>query len=125
MLAATPNVPVFDGKGGNPGVSSSCAAVVAIYPPTALRIGEIELDRSGFTVEDRDRSAGLYFVRYVDPKLAAISVMSQVAWMQVARPAIGIFVGAGPGGPSARWAEGFADHAAEFALAALRTARTS
>ena len=41
MLAATPNVPVFDGKGGNAGTSSSCAAVVAIYPPTALRIGEI------------------------------------------------------------------------------------
>jgi len=29
----------------------------------------LALDRSGFTVEDRDRSAGLYFVRYVDPKL--------------------------------------------------------
>lgn len=30
----------------------------------------LALDRSGFTVEDRDRSAGLYFVRYIDPKLA-------------------------------------------------------
>ena len=30
----------------------------------------LALDRSGFTVEDRDRSAGLYFVRYADPKLA-------------------------------------------------------
>ena len=30
------------------------------------RVG-IALDRSGFTVEDRDRTAGLYFVRYVDP----------------------------------------------------------
>ena len=30
----------------------------------------LSLDRSGFTVEDRDRTAGLYFVRYVDPKLA-------------------------------------------------------
>ncbi len=30
----------------------------------------LALDRSGFTVEDRDRTAGLYFVRYVDPKLA-------------------------------------------------------
>lgn len=28
------------------------------------------LDRSGFTVEDRDRSLGVYYVRYVDPKLA-------------------------------------------------------
>ena len=31
----------------------------------------LALDRGGFTVEDRDRSAGLYFVRYIDPKLAA------------------------------------------------------
>ena len=30
------------------------------------RIG-LALDRVGFTVEDRDRSKGLYFVRYVDP----------------------------------------------------------
>ena len=30
------------------------------------RVG-VALDRSGFTVEDRDRSQGLYFVRYVDP----------------------------------------------------------
>ena len=30
------------------------------------RVG-LALDRSGFTVEDRDRAAGLYFVRYVDP----------------------------------------------------------
>jgi outer membrane protein assembly factor BamC len=33
------------------------------------RVGS-SLDRSGFTVEDRDRSQGLYYVRYVDPKLA-------------------------------------------------------
>jgi outer membrane protein assembly factor BamC len=30
------------------------------------RVG-LALDRVGFTVEDRDRSRGLYFVRYVDP----------------------------------------------------------
>ena len=30
------------------------------------RIG-LALDRTGFTVEDRDRSQGLYFVRYVSP----------------------------------------------------------
>ncbi|MBT6277633.1 MAG: outer membrane protein assembly factor BamC [Chromatiales bacterium] len=28
----------------------------------------LALDRVGFTVEDRDRSRGLYFVRYVDPR---------------------------------------------------------
>jgi len=31
------------------------------------RVG-LALDRVGFTVEDRDRSMGLYFVRYVDPE---------------------------------------------------------
>ncbi len=30
------------------------------------RVG-LALDRTGFTVEDRDRAQGLYFVRYVDP----------------------------------------------------------
>jgi outer membrane protein assembly factor BamC len=30
----------------------------------------LTLDRSGFTVEDRDRAAGVYYVRYVDPRTA-------------------------------------------------------
>jgi outer membrane protein assembly factor BamC len=33
------------------------------------RVGLV-LDRGGFTVEDRDRAAGLYYVRYSDPKAA-------------------------------------------------------
>ncbi len=33
------------------------------------RVG-LALDRGGFTVEDRDRAGGLYFVRYVDPSKA-------------------------------------------------------
>jgi outer membrane protein assembly factor BamC len=32
------------------------------------RVG-LALDRVGFTVEDRDRSLGLYYVRYVDPEI--------------------------------------------------------
>lgn len=32
------------------------------------RVG-VALDRTGFTIEDRDRSKGLYFVRYVDPSV--------------------------------------------------------
>jgi len=34
------------------------------------RVG-LSLDRTGFTVEDRDRSQGLYFVRYVEPVINA------------------------------------------------------
>ncbi|MDH5191803.1 MAG: outer membrane protein assembly factor BamC [Gammaproteobacteria bacterium] len=36
--------------------------------PRAWRRTGIALDRVGFTVEDRDRSKGLYFVRYIDPE---------------------------------------------------------
>ncbi len=32
------------------------------------RVG-LSLDRTGFTVEDRDRAQGIYFVRYVEPKM--------------------------------------------------------
>ena len=35
------------------------------------RVG-LALDRSGYSVEDRDRSAGLFYVRYVDPKQAGL-----------------------------------------------------
>ncbi len=34
------------------------------------RVG-LALDRVGFTVEDRDRSQGIYFVRYIDPDVDA------------------------------------------------------
>jgi outer membrane protein assembly factor BamC len=32
------------------------------------RVG-LALDRVGFTVEDRDRSKGVFFVRYIDPEV--------------------------------------------------------
>src|SRR5665811_2342153 len=35
----------------------------------AWRLVGLSLDRTGFTVEDRDRGRGLYFVRYVEPCL--------------------------------------------------------
>jgi len=59
----------------------------------------------------------------LDPRRAAISVISQVAWFQVARPAIGILVGAGTAGPPSEWADGFPAHAADFAISALRSPR--
>ena len=36
------------------------------------RVG-LALDRTGFTVEDRDRSKGVFFVRYIDPEAQAQS----------------------------------------------------
>ena len=56
------------------------ARVVEGRPEAALQVDDnfdrawrrvgLALDRSGFTVEDRDRGQGLYFVRYVDPAFA-------------------------------------------------------
>lgn len=36
MVAGTPNLAEFEGDGGNPGVDTSVAACIAIYPPTDL-----------------------------------------------------------------------------------------
>ncbi|HKS91794.1 MAG TPA: alpha/beta hydrolase [Tepidiformaceae bacterium] len=39
LAAGTPNLPEFEGDGGNPGVSTEVAAVAAIYPPVRFHIG--------------------------------------------------------------------------------------
>lgn len=74
-------------------------------------------------VIERGQAAG-QFRAELDPRCAAVSTMSQLAWFQVARPAIGIFLDEGPTGPSPKWTGQFAAHAAEFALAALRVSDT-
>lgn len=38
VAAGTPNAPVFEGSGGNPGVSTEVSAVIAFYPPTGLEL---------------------------------------------------------------------------------------
>lgn len=52
------------------------------------RVG-LALDRSGFTVEDRDRNAGIYFVRYVDPKFAGKEEPGMFARLFGAKPQTG------------------------------------
>jgi outer membrane protein assembly factor BamC len=61
------------------------AASVEITLPEAydrawLRVG-LALDRTNFTVDDRDRGRGIYFVRYVDPK--DMTAAEQGFWNQV------------------------------------------
>jgi outer membrane protein assembly factor BamC len=53
-------------------ISGGAGAAMEIDEPfdRAWRRVGLALDRSGFSVEDRDRTGGLYFVRYVDPKAA-------------------------------------------------------
>ena len=65
-VATTPSAPaharLVDG-------SSTSLSVDDGFDRAWRRVG-LALDRSGFTVEDRDRAQGLYYVRYVDPKFA-------------------------------------------------------
>ncbi len=68
------------------GPAASTVAARAFYAPDksgALKVNDpfdrawrsvgLALDRIGFTVEDRDRSKGLFFVRYIDPDAEAKS----------------------------------------------------
>ncbi len=50
---------------------SGADAVLEVSEPfdRAWRRVGLALDRGGFTVEDRDRTQGLYFVRYIDPEI--------------------------------------------------------
>jgi outer membrane protein assembly factor BamC len=67
------------GAPGAPGAPAR-ARVVTGQPAATLQVDDgfdrawrrvgVALDRSGFTVEDRDRTQGIYFVRYIDPKFA-------------------------------------------------------
>jgi len=64
VAAAAPETPARARTiGGRP------AATLQVDEPfdRAWRRVGVALDRSGFTVEDRDRTGGLYFVRYADP----------------------------------------------------------
>ncbi|MES2100263.1 MAG: outer membrane protein assembly factor BamC [Pseudomonadota bacterium] len=64
---------------GTPGAPAR-ARLITGQPSATLQIDDgfdrawrrvgVALDRSGFTVEDRDRTQGVYFVRYIDPKFA-------------------------------------------------------
>lgn len=67
VVAAAPDLPARARA-----VTGGAAATMEVeeaFDRAWRRVG-LALDRRGFTVEDRDRTAGLYFVRYVDPKTA-------------------------------------------------------
>jgi AcrR family transcriptional regulator len=59
----------------------------------------------------------------LDPRFTAISIISQVAYFSIARPAVGILLGYGKGGVTREVTEQFYQHAESFALAALAPVR--
>ncbi len=68
-----------DTMSAEPGAPSE-VALGEPYDRSWLRVG-LALDRANFTIDDRDRTKGLYFVRYVDPK--DLSAAEQGFWSQV------------------------------------------
>ena len=68
--AAVADAPAAPAKARAATVASAATMEIDDGFDRAWRQVGLALDRSGFTVEDRDRAAGLYFVRYIDPKQA-------------------------------------------------------
>ena len=71
------------------GLKHVVACVAAMKEVMGDRVG-LALDRVGFTVEDRDRSKGRYYVRYVDPESDGQNkdpgLMSKLAFWKSAPP---------------------------------------
>jgi outer membrane protein assembly factor BamC len=63
-----------------PAATSAQMTLPEAYDRAWLRVG-IALDRANFTVDDRDRARGVYYVRYVDPNDNA--AREQGFWSQV------------------------------------------
>ena len=64
------------------------------------------------------------FRRSLDPRFTAISIIAQVAYFAIARPAVGLLLGYGTSGPPRAVSDEFYVHAEEFALAALMEGRS-
>ena len=65
LVAAAPEVPTR----ARAAAGGSAIEVDDPFDRAWRRVG-LALDRGGFTVEDRDRALGVYYVRYVDPRSA-------------------------------------------------------
>lgn len=63
---------------------------------------------------------GGVFRRDLEPRFAAVSVISQMVYFHLAKPAVGLLYGLGPHGIDDELVQRFGRHASEFALHALR-----
>ncbi|PRF25815.1 outer membrane protein assembly factor BamC [Burkholderia multivorans] len=79
---AAQNVSRMSSQGGDASAATVPSEVTLgePYDRSWLHVG-LALDRANFTVDDRDRTQGLYFVRYVDPK--DLSAAQQGFWSQL------------------------------------------
>lgn len=88
-LAAAKTKPVDRAKLGRGNDGAGTLELQESFDRAWRRVG-LALDRVGFTVEDRDRSKGLYFVRYVDPETdgqaKSEGFMSKLAFWKDGKP---------------------------------------
>jgi outer membrane protein assembly factor BamC len=80
MLTLSPAQPAAEARTAVAGAPEGPARARLVAGHAALEVDDpfdrawrrvgLALDRGGFTVEDRDRNLGLYYVRYVDPRNA-------------------------------------------------------
>lgn len=88
-MAATKARPVERAKLSRGNDGAGTLEVQESFDRAWRRVG-LALDRVGFTVEDRDRSKGLYFVRYVDPEgdnqKKSEGVLSKLAFWKGSKP---------------------------------------
>ena len=88
-MAEAKNRPVDRAKLARSVDGSGALEVEESFDRAWRRVG-LALDRVGFTVEDRDRSKGLYYVRYVDPESDGQNkdpgLMSKLAFWKSAPP---------------------------------------
>lgn len=90
QIAAQPKAEKARLQGASGGVSA--LQLEEGFDRSWRRVG-LALDRVGFTVEDRDRSQGLYYVRYVDPeadvkKKDDEGILSKLAFWRSNKPAV-------------------------------------
>lgn len=71
-IASAVNAPVVAARASFNKDRDNIVKVNDAFDRAWRRVG-LALDRSGFTVEDRDRSKGVFFVRYIDPEYDAKS----------------------------------------------------
>ena len=105
----------------HPSIPRLIARELADYGAAHAQEGIAQLAATAFAgllafIEEGQR-AGV-FRRDMDPRFAAISVISLIPYFHIFKPAAGILLGS-DGEPTPEQMEAYARHAAEFALAAL------
>ncbi len=82
-VASTTNAPAEAARATYDKVKGGALKLNEAFDRAWRRVG-LALDRSGFTVEDRDRAKGTFFVRYIDPEIEIATGEKKSFWSKLA-----------------------------------------